>query len=357
VQVTWPLTQQARDYGRIVVGKEMSPTYRDFLTRQGVQAPLIQLDLKWLLIKHVDEVLYFLSRKQVAIPSPALGENLLVDFYRANPEPSTPVFLKGPAILKGKITGVQAARGDLIFDVDGVDVRSVQPDMYLHIFKGKGRYQTYRIHAADAKTITVRREEAQILSMWRDEPIEIPSFGSEFIVVARPLHNTSAKVLLITLSELLDRGERDAAGSVRTDNRKVREFWSQNAAADQNIKSKIVPEIRQLSPSKIVYLPVLFHEVKDPDFGVGMTAFTPNLVNGHLFGNTFLMPKPFVLLQGAGAQAHDLFEESAASALSGLEARFVDDYFLFHNFLGEVHCGLNLVREPPLDRPFWWERK
>jgi protein-arginine deiminase len=332
----------------------MSPAYRDFLKRQEVQAPLIELELDWLLLKHVDEVVYFLSGRQVAMPSPALAEKLLVDFYRDRPDPAKAVFLKGPEIVKGKVTGVHPGTAGLILCTAGTDLRSVKPDMYLHIFKGSGRYQTYRILAADETTVTVSQEEAHMFSFWRNEPIEMPSAGSEFIVVARPLHNRSAQVLLISLSELMDRKERDATGRTRTDNQKIRAFWSRSAAADRHIHTKVLPEIQKLSPSKIYELPVLFDEVADPDFGVGLTAFTPNLVNGHLFENTFVMPKSFVLSPSAG---HDLFEDAAAQELHGFAVQFVDDYFMYHNFLGEVHCGPNLIREPPDVRPFWWQRK
>jgi hypothetical protein len=166
--------------------------------------------------------------------------------------------------------------------------------------------------------------------------------------------------LVVTLSELFDRGERDSAGRLRTDNSKVREFWRQNALAGQNLQEKILPKLKELAPAGIIELPVLFHESALPGVGVGSAAFTPNLVNGHVFGKTFLMPKAFVSPRGVGnanEPAPDLFEDAAARALSagGLALQFVDNYFLFHNSLGEVHCALNLILEPPIERPHWWE--
>ena len=85
----------------------------------------------------------------------------------------------------------------------------------------------------------------------------------------------------------------------------------------------------------------------------GATAFTPNLVNGQLFGSIFLMPKPFVLRLPSGV---DLFEDATNRMLAsvGLETRFVDNYFLFHNLFGEIHCAINAIREPDA-RPAWWE--
>ena len=110
--------------------------------------------------------------------------------------------------------------------------------------------------------------------------------------------------------------------------------------------------IRGLSPSKIIRLPVLFHELSLSARHTGSAAFTPNLVNGHLFGNTFLMAKPFVLSRPRG----DLFEEATRQALGDIGARFVDNYFQFHNYNGEIHCALNLILEPPAGGPHWWDR-
>jgi hypothetical protein len=122
--------------------------------------------------------------------------------------------------------------------------------------------------------------------------------------------------------------------------------------ADEKIRGKILPEIRKLSPATIIELPVLFHQLSLSNARTDSAAFTPNLVNGHLFGNTFLMPKTFVLTSATGV---DLFEEAARRALHGFETRFADDYFTFHNFQGEIHCALNLIPEAPRERPFWWE--
>ena len=59
IQLTWPLAGDGVPFGRVVTGKEMATKYRDFFRRQQVQAPLVELDLSWLFIKHVDEVAYF----------------------------------------------------------------------------------------------------------------------------------------------------------------------------------------------------------------------------------------------------------------------------------------------------------
>ncbi|HYL35844.1 MAG TPA: hypothetical protein VEV17_08030 [Bryobacteraceae bacterium] len=54
--------------------------------------------------------------------------------------------------------------------------------MDLHVFRGKARYQTYLVHAVGKHTVTVRQRDAEILSFWRNDPIEPPAAGSECIV-------------------------------------------------------------------------------------------------------------------------------------------------------------------------------
>ncbi len=349
LEVTGPLP--GAPLGRIVIGKEMSPSYRDFLERQQVQTPRVELELDWLFNRHVDDVVYFLPGQRAAVPSPTLGEHLLRDYAQANP--GRAAFLKGREVHAGVLSGVEAAGEHLILTEARADFGAIRPGMYLHVVEGPGRYQTYDILRANSRAMVVQAEAARYFSFWRSDPPETPASGSRYVVVEQPLHDVRSAVRVITLAELFDTSATDAAGKVRRDNRKVREFWEQNRMAADQLRSRILPVIRTLAPGGIIELPVLFHTLSLSDRRTGLAAFTPNLVNGHLFGRTFLMPKPFAASSASG----DLFEEAARAALSGLSARFVDDYFMFHNYQGDVHCALNLILEPPVEGPQWWERK
>jgi len=338
LEVTWPSPEQRSAFGRAVVGREMSAPYRDFLNRQEVQTPLVQLDLGWLFNRHVDDVVYFLGGRQIVVPSPALGEQLLRDLFEAGPNPSRTVFRKGGEVLNGQFTAVEP-EGEyfVLMDADA-DLSRVHPGMYLHIYAGPGRYQTYDIIRSNARALVVQKDIAPLFSYWRTGAVEAPTTASRYVIVEKPLHDSRSGVKVITLPGLFNR-----------DNPKVREFWDQNQAAQEAIDRKILPELRKLSPSGIIRLPVLFHQLSLTPDRNGSAAFTPNLVNGHLLGNTFLMPKPFV------QDKSDPFEEAAKKALGAFGTRFVDNYFQFHNYSGEIHCALNLILEPPSGRPFWWE--
>jgi hypothetical protein len=338
LEVSWPSAEYP--LGRVVAGNQMSALYRDFFRRQGAQAPLLELDLGFLLVKHVDEVAYFLPGRRIAVPAPELGRRLLATFYRAHPDPAQPLFLKGTKLLSGTLSSVERAGVNYILRDTGVSFAPVRAGMYLHIFRGPGRGQTYDILSVRPEgAVTVERDAAALFSYWRAGPPEAPQPGSEYLIADQPLHDTRGRVLLVSISELLDRH-----------NLKAREFWEGNTAAGRAIRERVLPAIRELSPAQLLELPVLFEHTQSSGQS-GATAFTPNLVNGHLFGATLLLPQPFVLRLPSGA---DLFQNEAASVLraAGLAPQFVDMYFPFHNLYGEIHCAGNLILEPPA-APNW----
>ncbi|WP_420829547.1 protein-arginine deiminase family protein [Nannocystis pusilla] len=43
-------------------------------------------------------------------------------------------------------------------------------------------------------------------------------------------------------------------------------------------------------------------------------------------------------------------------AETGVDLEFVDDFFTYHVNYGEIHCGTNSKRAPPIDR-WWWEQQ
>ena len=138
-----------------------------------------------------------------------------------------------------------------------------------------------------------------------------------------------------------------------------------------------------LRDDDFIRLPVLFAaypEVKAPDKPgpLDSIAFTPGLVNGLVITRgaptwagersvTFLAPKPFGPIKGAGGSApaapNDcVFEEYVRNALgppstTGVEVQFADDFEGYHLLDGEVHCGTNSRRTPPTDRRWWAPRE
>ncbi|MGH9902166.1 MAG: protein-arginine deiminase family protein, partial [Pyrinomonadaceae bacterium] len=122
------------------------------------------------------------------------------------------------------------------------------------------------------------------------------------------------------------------------------------------IKTKIKTELG-LSDSDFIDFPILFKEE-----GGRYVAYTPGSVNMLVLTKAdktarMCIPKPFGPVVGGNCK----FEEVIKSDLgpvgtTGVEPKFIDDFWTYHVAYGEIHCGTNSKRDPPTDR-FWWEQK
>jgi protein-arginine deiminase len=122
------------------------------------------------------------------------------------------------------------------------------------------------------------------------------------------------------------------------------------------IKTKLMDEL-DLETSDFISLPVLF--TMDESLFV---AYTPGVVNMLVLTKPdktvrLVIPKPF----GPEVDGVCQFESHIRAALgppaeTGVDLEFVDDFFTYHVNYGEIHCGTNSKREPPIDR-WWWEQQ
>lgn len=101
-----------------------------------------------------------------------------------------------------------------------------------------------------------------------------------------------------------------------------------------------------LAEQDIIDLPALFQMDKSRQ----ARAFFPNMVNMIVLDKDLGIPKPF------GPQVEEVccLETHVRSLLEplGLCCTFVDDISAYHKFLGEVHCGTNVRRQPFAFK--WW---
>lgn len=105
----------------------------------------------------------------------------------------------------------------------------------------------------------------------------------------------------------------------------------------------------------IIWLPGLFEAAS----GCGGTtaALIPgmaNLIVANFPGETvqLFMADPF-LRSNAGDQDTDGMIPAARAVFgSGMNVNFIDDFWVYHYGLGEVHCGSNVIRTPVDD---WWK--
>ena len=102
--------------------------------------------------------------------------------------------------------------------------------------------------------------------------------------------------------------------------------------------------------SDMTELPVLFWPptAEDPR----TAAFFPDMVNHLVIDNVSVVPRPY----GPQVEGEDAFELAFRQALPDRDARFIDDWYAYHEMLGEVHCGTNARRRPWTD-VHWWEHR
>ena len=102
-----------------------------------------------------------------------------------------------------------------------------------------------------------------------------------------------------------------------------------------------------LSPQDVLGIPSLFEPYGGSGQAVGLM---PNLVNSLVVGDHLIAADPFGPVDGGV----DQFKQPLVRALKplGLQVDFVDDWYPYHEWLGEVHCGTNAVRTPSATP--WW---
>ncbi len=121
-----------------------------------------------------------------------------------------------------------------------------------------------------------------------------------------------------------------------------------------NTIEDIVTRNLGVDKADIIRLPVLFQE--DSGEYIAYTAGVANMLVVTRANKTacLCIPKPFGPVVGGACQ----FEAETERLLkpTGNDVQFVDDFVTYHQLQGEVHCGTNTKRKPPIDR-FWWEQE
>ncbi|MDQ4020068.1 MAG: protein-arginine deiminase [Actinomycetota bacterium] len=129
-------------------------------------------------------------------------------------------------------------------------------------------------------------------------------------------------------------------------------FWEANdtfqTIMDLN-REMLLMEL-DIGEADVIELPVLFWPSAPAD--PRTAAFFPDLINHLVIGDVSVVPRPY----GPHVNGEDAFERAFRDALPDRDARFIDDWYAYHEQLGEVHCGTNTRRRPPTD-VHWWEHR
>jgi len=102
-----------------------------------------------------------------------------------------------------------------------------------------------------------------------------------------------------------------------------------------------------IAPADVIEVPALFSPYNAAQQAVGLM---PNMVNSLVVGDRLISANPFGPVDGGV----DQFAQPLVQALAplGLQVDFVDNWYPYHEWLGEVHCGTNAVRIP--SDTLWW---
>jgi len=130
--------------------------------------------------------------------------------------------------------------------------------------------------------------------------------------------------------------------------------WTQFVSYNQNLQATI-DGVRQemkagcgIAETDIIDVPSLFWKTG----GAGQAvAHMPNMVNALVLRDRVVTSDPYGPMDGGV----DKFAEPLVQALAaiGLPVELVDDWYPYHSWAGEVHCGTNAVRTPAAGD--WWE--
>jgi protein-arginine deiminase len=156
---------------------------------------------------------------------------------------------------------------------------------------------------------------------------------------------------------LLNRGAKREPDKPGEYERPVAEALSDASlmAAQEFVQKKIDGVRRTLrdglgiSEADIIEIPVLFGSSLEK-FAGRYDALTPNMVNSLLVGETLIVPDP----HGPLVKGRDVLLQAVQERLEpiGCKVLAVDDFYPYHRWLGEVHCGTNATRRPPVGHRF-----
>ncbi len=129
--------------------------------------------------------------------------------------------------------------------------------------------------------------------------------------------------------------------------------WTQFVNYNQNLQATI-DAVRQqmktgcgIAEQDIIDVPSLFWKYGGTNQAL---AHMPNMVNSLIAGTRVIAADPFGPVDGSV----DKFKEPFVQEMNaiGLQVDFVDDWYPYHEWWGEVHCGTNATRTPAAGD--WW---
>jgi len=330
--------------GRIVMGNCdcISDGLKSFLNSQEVQAP-IYLDMDWLLVGHIDEIMSCLPGGVLAVASPARAIELLQDIP-INDRATSVFFATG----RKPVTGIVQAGGSMWKIKTSAD-HSGEDWGFVRIYEGAHAGVVARIIDIKPEFITVSNDVSvvempmyyymqigfQKMNNWTPNP------GDKYVLCegSKIWHHGSPAI--ITVKEILE-DEKFMFLSTNIIPGKIK--------SDMNILSNY-------SGLTFKNIPVLFVRNEEPldnepldEEDKFCKPFTPNAVNLQPVAGKLYIPRQFSPKDNT---SQDIFEKEIKSVL-GINVEFVDDWEQYHTRGGNVHCG-SVVKRAPINN--WWAKQ
>lgn len=350
--------QPTNSFGRIVFGTNdgsfdgsIDPNIFDFLQAQGMQTVISDIDLRWLLLGHMDETVSFPSAvgSRARVASPEAAWALLVI--------AKDVHGGGGAVMTRDMNGNGPAGvtvNNILDDTDGV-LDTIRHDNFDSTTGYAEGMFSVRNQLGLTPPVTEPNDTLSNAKLRRVGYLEVyDGIWTPFAPTEWKLTFTTADDFSIAYRTLGDAiwipdgsGKRsEDAVSASKAVYIVRNWWEGPAAVAGNV---VTFETRP-SPD-MIELPVLFYR-NTLSGNTGAQAFTGNVANAIVDGATIFIPMP----NGPEVLPSDIFQDYVTAAVRSAgfsDIVFIDDVY-YHNLCGSIHCGTNVMREIPASK--WWEQ-
>jgi hypothetical protein len=354
--------QAAFPLGRMVFGDLMSAALRQFLTDQEVQLPF-DVPTAWLAVGHVDEALAFTTLASEAIIASPSRAWALMNSVPAAQRAARVFFTRGGATEVHTVVGSTPNR----ITVAGVDFTGTTWD-YLRIFsdagsgaagqvahvsnRGVGFLEIDVVWATPVKlvpppppavfpgdTVLDHLDPGGPCATAPSNPswLTPPGAGDRFVLVeGDPRRWCTGLPAIITVEEVLADTDLETLNTVTI------------AAELATIRGNL--DAARGAPFTYREVPAIYLGRPGPTFSIARSAgaLVPGAANVQYIAGVPYFPRQFAFPNAIGG---DAFEAAIRSLFPS--ARFVDDWDLYHRWLGEIHCGTTAVRTTfALD---WWD--
>ena len=358
------------------MGKNRSDNLSSFLESQNLdpagsalQQPFY-LPTSWLHVGHLDEIFAFIGNAdEVVIADPGYAYELQNDKKRILEEN------RGQAVFFATGATTESGKASTDGTLQGIKTgvnHTGKSWKYIRIYTGDAAGQVAEIKKLGNGYLVIGRvwdtgskilkgggkrhitayilpKELPTQALNKDgEWFRVPKKGDKYVLVEGTKKWANGTPAMVTVAEILD--DSDLA-DLNKDLHAKQPPQKDAQELIEDVKKGLEEAAGGKGRLKFVSVPVIYVGLLiDFEAGESATALNPGLMNLQVINNKLYFPRQFGPLDSNGK---DIFEQETLKKLPN--ARFVDDWDLYHVNTGEVHCGTATKRKLPDFN--WWEKK